>query len=130
MFANIDIYDYVFYKIISKDKNIVSFYVGSTADWNVRKREHERACNKESCNNHNYKVYQFMRENGGWNNFEMVELGSLNNLNEWQARMTEQMYIDDLQPDLNMLNAFQWSEVAKERKRLSNKKYKNRKIIF
>ena len=63
--------NYTFYKIYSKDPAITECYIGSTEDIEGRKTKH-----KSSCNNindpieYNYKVYQYIRSNGGWDNFE------------------------------------------------------------
>ena len=42
-------------------------YIGSTTNFNRRKATH-----KHRSNTHNQKVYQTIRELGGWDNFEMV----------------------------------------------------------
>lgn len=61
----------VFYKIEHCEKPDL-FYIGSTTNFMVRKRQHESACN--NTNNilyENTKLYKMMRENGGWDYFEM-----------------------------------------------------------
>ena len=125
MSSNIDIHDYVFYKIISKDKNVISFYVGSTADgFGARQQKHKASCRCPKAIGYNLKLYRFIRENGDWDNFNMIELSNTPNITKWEARMIEQAYMDDLLPDLNDKNAFCGRDVRKEQKRITNKTYR------
>jgi predicted GIY-YIG superfamily endonuclease len=76
------------YKIVSKDLNNNSVYVGSTTNFMKRKYEHKASCFNENNKNHNYKVYKIIRENGGWDEFEMIEIEKYpcNDSNESAAR--------------------------------------------
>ena len=47
-------------------------YIGSTCNFSRRKAHHKSSCNNEKMKNYNNKVYQTIREMGGWDNFEMV----------------------------------------------------------
>jgi hypothetical protein len=47
-------------------------YIGSTTNFSRRKQEHKSICLNEKSRNYNLKVYQTIRELGGWDNFEMV----------------------------------------------------------
>jgi hypothetical protein len=58
--------DYVFYKIISISDDIDLCYVGSTANWKERQRQHKSICNNENSKLYNSKIYKTIRENGGW----------------------------------------------------------------
>jgi hypothetical protein len=58
------------YKIAHKYSPYV--YIGSTTNFNRRKQEHKSICLNEKSKNYNLKVYQTIRELGGWDNFEMV----------------------------------------------------------
>jgi len=58
------------YKIAHKYSPYV--YIGSTTNFNRRKSQHKESCNNEKSNSYNIKVYQTIRELGGWDNFEMV----------------------------------------------------------
>ena len=62
------------YKIVCKDMTITDCYIGSTIDFKQRKRTHKSNCNNENVKEYNYKIYTFMRENGGFNNFEIIEI--------------------------------------------------------
>ena len=60
------------YKLCCKDTNITDCYVGSTTSFRSRKSKHKSNCNKENNKDYNRKVYQFIRDNGGWNNWDMI----------------------------------------------------------
>ena len=61
------------YKICCKDLSVKDVYVGSTTNFVQRcqrRRDHKAVCNNEKGRDYNYYVYQFIRENGGWDNWE------------------------------------------------------------
>ncbi len=62
----------VVYKIMSLDPEIDDIYVGSTCAFRKRKHDHKSDCNNEHSEKHNYYVYKFIRDNGGWANWLMV----------------------------------------------------------
>jgi len=62
------------YKIVCKDTTITECYVGSTTDFKIRKYKHKTSCNNVNCRKYNLKVYKFIRENGGFNNFEFIKI--------------------------------------------------------
>ena len=57
------------YAIVCKDITIPEVYVGSTCNLQNRIIQH-----KSNCNNKNYKVYKFIRDNGGFNNWKFIVL--------------------------------------------------------
>jgi hypothetical protein len=62
--------EYTFYRFKSKNIEIREFYIGSTEDFNARKIKHKSDCNNEDSPAYNYKVYQFIRSNGGCDEWE------------------------------------------------------------
>ena len=60
------------YKIVCKDQAIADFYIGSTVTFNGRYRAHKCCCKNPNAKEHNYKLYKFIRSNGGWDNFDMI----------------------------------------------------------
>jgi predicted GIY-YIG superfamily endonuclease len=78
----------IMYKIVSKDLNNNYVYVGSTTDFAKRKSSHKTNCINENNRFYNIKVYKMIRENGGWNEFEMIEIEKYpcNDSNESAAR--------------------------------------------
>ena len=67
---------YYFYKIQSKDVNITDTYVGKTKNLKKRESYHKHTCNNQNSNYYNLKLYQFIRNNGGWNNFTLTEISN------------------------------------------------------
>ncbi len=77
--------NYVFYKICSDDCD--ETYVGSTANFKSRKTEHKRSCNNENRKSYNFKIYQAIRANGGWDNFKMIQIGTKDNITKLKDRI-------------------------------------------
>jgi hypothetical protein len=101
-----DVIDYsntVFYKIYCKDPAVKDVYVGHTTNFVQRKYQHKRTCIKENDVNHHCKVYKFIRENGGWDNWKMVMIGYKDCYDHYEARKTEQKYFETLKATLNSI---------------------------
>ena len=60
------------YKIVCNDIKIKECYYGSTTSFVKRKSQHKRSCNNINTKQYNFPVYQFIRCNGGWDNWNMV----------------------------------------------------------
>tara|TARA_B110001469_G_scaffold75143_1_gene71292 strand:+ start:212 stop:772 length:561 start_codon:yes stop_codon:yes gene_type:complete len=57
------------YKIYCKDKDIKDCYIGSTTRIKRRIAAHKHSCNKENSKAYNNYKYTFIRENGGFENW-------------------------------------------------------------
>ena len=90
-----------FYKLMCKDFNITDCYVGHTTDWVKRKSDHKHRCNNPNRGGHNLPVYKFMRENGGWENWEMLWIKTLKCENAMEARSEERKCKEQLNATLN-----------------------------
>ena len=87
----------IIYKIVCKDLLITKCYVGHTTDFTNRKRQH-----KQNCNNKNQLyVYIFINENGGFENFDMIEIEKYPCLDVNEARKQERYWIETLNAELN-----------------------------
>jgi predicted GIY-YIG superfamily endonuclease len=62
------------YKICCNDENIKDIYIGSTVDFKRRKGRHKCNCYNEKTTEYNCKLYKYIRDNGGWSNWTMIEL--------------------------------------------------------
>ena len=96
----------IIYKITCKDPSIQDVYVGHTVNFVQRKKAHRRACMNSKYPNHNCKVYKVMRNNGGWDNWNMdiVAFYKCNDLDE--ARQKEQEHFVALNATMNSVEPF------------------------
>ena len=106
--------DYIFYKIFCVDKSVDLSYIGSTADWKKRKSDHEYNCYNQNGEKYNYKVYKTIRENGGWGNFKMIEIGNKEQITLRQAEQIEEQYRVELNANMNGRSCFTTEEERKE----------------
>lgn len=110
--TNIDYSETFFYKIVCKDLNIKNCYVGHTTNFIKRHYNHKRDCCKETQKNYNAYVYKFIRENGGWENWDMILIEKTSCDNLLEACKKERQFIEELKANLNV-----WipSRTSKER---------------
>ena len=90
-----------FYKIVCKDTSITDCYVGHTTDFTSRKYNHHKRCQNVNGRDYDLKVYKFIRENGGWENWDMVLIETLKCENVLEARAKERKLIEKMTPSLN-----------------------------
>lgn len=122
----------VIYKICCRDPSVTYEYYGHTTNKTNRKIGHKFSCNNETNKNYNLKVYQTIRENGGWNNWQfiVVEEYPCQNVNE--ATLRERYWIELKQAKLNMNIPSRTIEEWYEEHEGYNKKYyeKNKEQIL
>jgi hypothetical protein len=116
--------NYIFYKISCEDNEYV--YVGSTCNFNNRKRQHRQRCNNENDKEFHLKVYKTIRENGGWDNWKMIQIASREQITKRDAERIEEEYRLELKAELNDKRAYidKQSKEYKEQKAISDKKYR------
>ena len=68
----------IFYKLVCSDLSIKDCYVGHTISFRKRKIVRKNSCKNPNVAEHNMPVYRFISENGGWDNWSMVEIDTLN----------------------------------------------------
>ena len=90
-----------FYKIVCKDTSITDCYVGHTTDFTKRKRQHKSCCLNENDSHYNVFLYDFIRKNGNWNNWDMVLIKTIKCENGLEARSIERKYYEELKASLN-----------------------------
>lgn len=98
----IDYSNTIIYKIVCKDPLVTDLYVGHTTNFVKRKYQHKISCNSGN----NLKIYKTIRENGGWDNWDMVEVATYNCANATEARMKEQEHLNILNASLNVSKPF------------------------
>jgi hypothetical protein len=96
---------------------IDDFYIGSCWDIKKRKPNHKSFCNNPKGKEYNYKVYQYIRENRGFDEWKIEILVEKEFENKRALEIKEQECIKLLKPSLNSQSAYQ----TKEERRLQQK---------
>jgi hypothetical protein len=90
------------YQIVCKDVNITEKYVGSTTNLIQRRRAHKNACNNDKRKHYNRYVYQFIRANGEWENWDVVLVEKVIDCKDKHTlHKQERYYIELLKAELN-----------------------------
>jgi len=107
----------IIYKITCNDPNITDKYVGHTTDLVRRRQGHKNNTYNKNSAYYNLKLYKFIREHGGWDNWKMEIIAhyNCNNLNE--AKQKEQAHYTELKASLNSIEPLKLTETAKECKK-------------
>lgn len=119
----IDYVKTIIYKIICKNSTIKECYVGHTTDFKQRKIEHKYACNNPNSKSYNLKVYSFIRENGGFDNWDCIEIEKFPCKSKAEAHMRENYWFFNLKADLNAIAPsldIEKQTIRENRKRIIN----------
>ena len=78
-----------------------NIYIGSTSNFRSRKLDHKYSCNNKNKKDYNYPVFQYIRANGGWDEWKMIpiEVYPCNDKKELEIR--ENYHIELLKSKLN-----------------------------
>jgi hypothetical protein len=88
--VDVDYSNTLFYKIYCKDTSISEVYIGHTTNFVQRKSCHKQSCNNSKAANHDCKLYKFIRDNGGWDNWRMDIVAHHECNDHYEARKKEQ----------------------------------------
>jgi hypothetical protein len=112
----IDYNNTIIYKIIHKDNVETEIYIGHTTDFTKRKSSHKSTCyNYSGKNKHShYRVYEYIRNNGGWNDFIMSEVEKYPCNTKTEAREKEQYWTNFYNSTLNNKKAYSTQDEIKE----------------
>jgi len=110
------------YKIEHNDDDTL-VYVGHTTNFEKRKIQHKSNCKNDNVKHYNSKVYQMIRENGGWNAFKMLEVEKYPCADKREAERRENEVMKELKASMNMINSFVTKEELKEYKKEHNTNY-------
>jgi hypothetical protein len=95
---DVDYSNTIIYKIYCKDDAIKDLYVGHTTNFVQRKYAHKVSSNNPKST---LKIYNTIRSNGGWDNWDMVEIAKYCCKNSTEARIKEQHHYEELNASLN-----------------------------
>ena len=102
------------YKIVCKDEELNYIYVGHTTVFIKRKCQHKKMSLTSTI-----KLYQTIRDNGGWDNFKMLQIESFPCNNNREAEAREDLLMIELKANMNdrrsFRNAKQYRHDNKER---------------
>jgi len=91
------------YKIVCLDPEIKDLYVGSTTNLTRRKCDHKSSCTNPSNKKYNRYVYRYMRDNGGFENWQFVVVRRYKNIEtKEQLLKKERKYMERLNATLNI----------------------------
>jgi hypothetical protein len=111
------------YKLCCKDVKIKEIYVGSTTNMRRRKSNHKSTCNNEEGRDYYVYVYHFIRENGGWENWDMVLIENYDAKDNLDLRKRERYWKDELKASLNSFSPYTTDGEGKERNKEYIKEY-------
>lgn len=97
-----------FYRFVCNDPEIKSSYVGHTVNFKERKHNHKSICNNSNPlgKGYNYKIYQTIRDNGGWDNWRMIEIEKRFVKDKREAERIETDLMKTQEADMNSYKAF------------------------
>jgi len=112
------------YKIVCNDLTVNDCYVGHTTDMTKRKCAHKTACNNEKDKAHNCKIYKIIRENGGWENWDMFLVEKFPCKDKFEACKRERELYEELDAKMNTFRPYRTHEEAKEHKKQYREEHK------
>jgi hypothetical protein len=125
----IDYKNTIIYKIVCNDTSITDCYVGHTTDFTNRKNKHKS--DAMDIFFINVKLYSFIREHGGWDNWSMVPIEEYPCINSFEATARERHHYDLLKANLNTnrmnvtkADKLKDKELKCEQKRIAVEQYK------
>ena len=119
----------VIYKLVHKnDQDNENIYIGSTTNFRGRKYQHKSDCNNIYSREYNRNVYQHIRENGGWNMWDIVAIENYPCNNKIELQIRERHHIETFKSKLNKMipnrDKAEWYEDNKDENRKKRKEYR------
>ena len=91
----------IIYKLCCKNPEIKDIYVGHTCNHIRRKYEHKKCSINPNSKDYNCYVYKFIRDNGGFQNWDMTMIEEYPCENKLEAERRERYWIETLNSTLN-----------------------------
>lgn len=111
----------VIYILRCFDLGISESYVGSTVNPTSRKSHHHDCCINEKSPAYNRKLYNFIRDNGGWQNWELVILEEYPECtSKIQKHIRERQVADRMNSTLNINRAYRTDDEIVEQQLLNH----------
>jgi hypothetical protein len=117
----------IIYKLVhNEDLNNDNIYIGSTTNFIKRKCKHKYCCNTENDKSYKQTKYQYIRDNGGWDNWCMIEIEKYPCNDNNEARAREEYWRFNLKSNLNSFKAYVAPEDIKENKAEISQRYREK----
>jgi hypothetical protein len=104
----------VIYKIYCNDKKIKEIYIGSTCGFIKRWSQHKTSCYYEKGPHYNSKLFRFIRDHGGIENWSIIKIMDYPCESNLELRIQETMIIKLLKASLNSSTPY-LSKAAKQK---------------
>ena len=105
---------FTIYKIVSINIDLDKCYIGSTRNLKSRSKLHYSDCNNINSPRYNYPIYQYIRNNGGMENFEFINLRDTNIDGDDMKAIHEQHFFELYGGFTNFLNKYYPNRSTKE----------------
>ncbi len=90
-----------FYRLVCRDPTVLEVYVGITCNEVKRRAQHKRESSQPHRAFYNGRVYQFIRANGGWDNWQLLVHEEIKCENKVVARLRERFWVEYYGATLN-----------------------------
>jgi hypothetical protein len=118
----------IIYKLCCKDANITDIYIGSTTSFRARKTQHKWCCNTPHDKSYNRLCYSTIRANGGFTNWDMVEIEKFDATDKRELLSRERYWIELLRPSMNKAipgrTGAEWFQDNAEKRKEQMKQYR------
>lgn len=92
------------YKLVHKnDVDNENIYIGSTSNFSKRKNSHKSSCNNPKNHSYYNPKYVYIRENGGWDNWNIIEIEKYPCNDRREAETRERLWIEFYKSKLNKI---------------------------
>jgi predicted GIY-YIG superfamily endonuclease len=116
--------------LIKKDAiNDDMIYIGSTKDIEERMCKHKRSCNNIKSHNYNCKVYKYIRDNGGWDEWKYEIIDEVEVALREDAARYEGEYIIKCDA-INKLNEVVAGRTPKENREQNKERFSQKDKVY
>ena len=91
----------MFYRLVCRDITVTEVYVGHTTNEVDRRRCHKKHCTNEKDEKYNFFVYRFIRDHGGFENWQLIIHEKLPVKDKDDARLRERYWCEHYNSTLN-----------------------------
>ena len=89
------------YKLVCKDVNFTEIYIGSSISLRNRRSKHKSDCSNVNSKSYNLPVYQYVRNSGGWANWELQVVEQFEFEFKFELVARERHHMETLHATLN-----------------------------